>query len=447
MSTDRTDRNVIVSYRGIAAAVEGLRDSVQAAGPARGVAAATALRRAPVGGADLGEEAGFELELAGALAALRREDEAADPDVMTSPRNQLAALLMTAIARDELPGADYEPAEAGGLELREVKFDKGDWWGWFKDWWGWVVDRDNFHPILRPGNAVAEPLPDKARVALFSDWGTGLYGAPELAKTIRDDADSLDLILHLGDIYYSGGVDEVQDRCLSHWPDPRPERGRGRALNANHEMYAGGHGYFGKLLPALGQPSSYFAYQNDHWTLIGLDTAWVDHDLDPKQLSWIDQVLRAAGPDRRVLLFSHHQIFSRLEDQGVKLARRLGSHLRQGRFAGWYWGHEHRCFIHDPHERFGGLLGRCLGHGGIPYKRYDGDGATEERREGNSRWLRFGPRDLVPGGLLLDGPNPHVEGKEDKYGPHGYMTLELDGPSLIERVHDVDGKVLLELVN
>jgi hypothetical protein len=32
-----------------------------------------------------------------------------------------------------------------------------------------------------------------------------------------------------------------------------------------------------------------------------------------------------------------------------------------------------------------------------------------------------------------------VKGEEEKFGPHGYLTLDFDGPSLIERVHLPDG--------
>jgi len=34
----------------------------------------------------------------------------------------------------------------------------------------------------------------------------------------------------------------------------------------------------------------------------------------------------------------------------------------------WYWGHEHDCIIYDRHPETG-MLGRCIGHGGIPAPR------------------------------------------------------------------------------
>ena len=54
-------------------------------------------------------------------------------------------------------------------------------------------------------------------------------------------------------------------------------------------------------------------------------------------------------------------------------------------------------------------------------------------------WKRLSESPDAPSCLVLDGPNPLVKGEEQKFGPHGYLTLNFDGPSLIERVHLPDG--------
>ena len=46
---------------------------------------------------------------------------------------------------------------------------------------------------------------------------------------------------------------------------------------------------------------------------------------------------------------------------------------------------------------------------------------------------------MVPGGLILEGPNPYIPGHEHEYGPHGYMTLEFKDEQLNEIVHAPDG--------
>ncbi len=93
-------------------------------------------------------------------------------------------------------------------------------------------------------------LPDKFRLAMLGDWGTGLYGGPVCARSIEKDTDGFQFVLHLGDVYYSGTQEEVEARFLALWPAvPSAIR---RGLNGNHEMYTGGHGYFDVVLPRSG---------------------------------------------------------------------------------------------------------------------------------------------------------------------------------------------------
>jgi hypothetical protein len=204
-------------------------------------------------------------------------------------------------------------------------------------------------------------------------------------------------------------------------------------------MYSGGRAYFEHTLPRFQQESSYFALQNDNWLLVGLDVAYRDHDIDEEQVNWLEQVISAAE-NRKVLLFSHHQLFSFFEAQGTKLAQKLGELLASGRIFAWYWGHEHRCVMYEPDPRYGGLLGRCVGHGGMPYAREAVKDIPVDREVEGVSWRRFDTKNMVPGGLVLDGPNPYIEGYEEKYGPHGYMTLEFEDQHLRERIHIPTGE-------
>ena len=158
--------------------------------------------------------------------------------------------------------------------------------------------------MVRPATA-AESLTGDLTVAMTADWATGLYGAPRIAETIRRmGADRpFDLLMHLGDVYYSGTPEEVRERFLRLWPTQAGKRNR--ALNGNHDMYSGGFGYFDQILPAFKQDGSYFAVQNEHWVLVGLDTAYVDHDMDTTQVAWLNLVLEQADlPRRKVVLLS-----------------------------------------------------------------------------------------------------------------------------------------------
>ncbi len=92
-----------------------------------------------------------------------------------------------------------------------VKFDDADLIGWL----GMAPEL-----IFKPTKAawidpspVPETIPDDARIAVFGDWGTGLYGAPAIASTIAS-LDRCDVVFHIGDTYYSGETNEVTSRLV-----------------------------------------------------------------------------------------------------------------------------------------------------------------------------------------------------------------------------------------
>lgn len=363
---------------------------------------------------------------------LQEETMRTGPEVFVALQDRDASVLQSRIAELRASG---QPLPAGGLE---AKFGEGITGG---DIWGWVksvfdhVSPANWHAIVRPPDSAAGTLADSGRIAVVGDWGTNLYGAPVSAASIARIG-GYEMLMHLGDVYYSGTEAEVQERFLQVWP--RTAGKVNRALNGNHEMYSGGHAYFDRVLPSFGQDASYFAVQNSDWVLVGLDTAHTDHDLDAEQVAWLRAVAQGAGR-RKLVLFSHHQPFSRLDAQGPKLQAALADLLGSRAVTAWYWGHEHNCILYDRHPRFG-LLGRCVGHGGIPHPREsEVVDAPTDRAVGGVAWKRLGATPDAPGCLVLDGPNPLVPGEENKFGPHGYLTLEFAGPRLIERVHLPDG--------
>jgi Calcineurin-like phosphoesterase len=375
---------------------------------------------------------GTQARYDGAVEKIAEETERVGADVLITVQNREVSLLQSSIAdraeeRRALPGGGVEAQFGEGLT-------GGDWWGWIRSVFD-HIDKKDWHPIVRPPDEKVGSIPDSARVAILGDWGTNLYGAPASAASIRK-AGVCDLLLHLGDIYYSGTPKEVKQRFLDVWPTDAANVSR--ALNGNHEMYSGGLAYFDDILPRLKQPSSYFAMQNAHWLLVGLDTAHKDHALDEKQVAWLMSVVQKAKP-RKVILLSHHQPFSRLDEQGPNLQAALANLLASKAITAWYWGHEHNCIIYDKHGQFG-LLGRCIGHGGIPAPRkMEVRDAHSERVVGDVAWKRLGANGESPSCLVLDGENPLVKGEAQKFGPHGYATLAFDGPHLTERVHLPDG--------
>jgi len=360
------------------------------------------------------------------VAIISAEPES--PGVMATFRDPTSSLLQTFLAQ-QVSDSKVNPVRAGGLE---AKFDSNDILGWFGSFFTWWK-KISPHPWLQ-GDVKADPFPDIARVALLADWGTGLYGAPVCAESIAKDTAGFQLVMHLGDVYYSGDEQEMQDRFLKLWP--RVDGAINRALNGNHEMYTGGKAYFGTTLPSFQQKASYFAFQNKHWLLICLDTAYAEHDLAGDQANWVTQLIAGAG-ERKVILFSHHQPYSILDIQGPKLIAKLRPHLEGRRIYAWYWGHEHRCVIYEPHSKWG-LLGRCIGHSGFPEFRKTEWGAAPERPV----WLKLDATTESPAAVVLDGKNPYVIGHEVEYGPHGFVTLQFENEKFKEFVHLPDGSIV-----
>ena len=354
------------------------------------------------------------------------------PNVIITVQDRDTSILQSRLAE---AGKAGRALPTGGLE---AQFGEGLSGG---DIMGWIlstldhIDPLQKHPIRRPPDGEIGSFANTGRVAVIGDWGTNLYGAPVSAASIARTG-TYELLLHLGDVYYSGTPTEVKERFLKPWPIGAGKISR--ALNGNHEMYSGGFAYFEDILPHFKQTSSYFAIQNDHWLLIGLDTAHQDHDLDSRQTEWMNNVVQNAGR-RKVILFSHHQPFSRLSGQGPDLQNALAGLFQKKAITAWYWGHEHECIIYDRHPE-SDLLGRCIGHGGIPSPRKSAvRNAPTDRSVSGIAWKRLTATQHAPPSLVLDGRNPLVPGEEDKFGPHGYLTLDFDGPVLTERVHLPDG--------
>ena len=119
----------------------------------------------------------------------------------------------------------------------------------------------------------------------------------------------------------------------------------------------------------------------------------------------------------------------------------IGDLLVNQKIFAWYWGHEHRCVLYDPHPSWA-VRGRCIGHGGYPYFR---DKIADLPLEEPSKpFRRMASKNLVPGAIILDAPNPFIEGHENEYGAHGYVTLEFSDAHVNEVVHAPDGAVVWE---
>ena len=261
------------------------------------------------------------------------------------------------------------------------------------------------------------PLADTARIAIVGDWGGGNAAAQAVAKQIQSLDPLPDHLIHLGDVYYAGTPKEVRDRFFAYWPKPKTS-GSSFALNSNHEMYSGGYGYFDTTLKNFKQPASYFSLGNKNWRFIGLDTGYVDHDLNREQVDWLKSQLNVAGP--RNVLLTHHQLFSAYEDTNSdNLLSRVQPFLTAKQIYGWMWGHEHLCVVYK--EKMG-VKARCVGNGCFPY---------------NPPTIK--PR--VPVEWMDDRPQPSVK---DYRGIHSFALLDIAGETVKISYIDQDGTVGFE---
>jgi hypothetical protein len=261
------------------------------------------------------------------------------------------------------------------------------------------------YPFNRtPAQPVA--LPDRARLVLFGDWGTGIPRAVKVAheveKVLAGGIDDFDQhVIHLGDVYYSGWAREYKKRFLPHWPVSASQASRigSWSLNANHDMYSGGHGYYKTLLAdsrfAPQSKSSYFSLLHRKWRILGLDTGWEDGGLEDPQSTWVAQQCdEAATAGQRVLLLSHHPFLSARDKGSGALRSKMSEIVKQKGIHSWMWGHEHRCLLYKAHD--GLKFSACLGHGGVPVfmTREPGDPLPEpasyEFRDRTGIWANFG---------------------------------------------------------
>jgi hypothetical protein len=352
-----------------------------------------------------------------------------------------------AAAAAPAPGAPEDPADIGVVAVAEApRFPEvGAFLDSMRLRFGpldprWIEALRNYHRYLQ-GRSADVPyrsyrslddfvfdglLPTQGRVALMADWGTGMPIAVGVLQQIATH--DPDIVVHLGDIYYSGQQDEVERRflqpCRDTFAGPRP---RIFTLAGNHDMYSGGAPYY-QLLDQLGQPASYFCLRNANWQVIAVDTGRnsdvgdrVPTSLQDSEVAWVrDKIERAAG--RRTIVLSHHQFFSPYERIGggffnPRLKEQLGPFLPADTV--WYWGHEHDLILFGAYQ---GVRGRCIGHGAIP---------VPYRLE------------LVARGRIDDGSIPVEDvahlARNGLYYTNGYMILEFHGPAAMEVYYQYPG--------
>jgi 3',5'-cyclic AMP phosphodiesterase CpdA len=298
-----------------------------------------------------------------------------------------------------------------------------------------------YRPSKGPDDPAPLPLAGNATVALIADWGTGTAEARSLLERVA--AHRPDVLIHLGDVYYSGTSTEnaqyllgIVNEVLGRGADrPVPVFN----LTGNHDMYSGGGPFYETLgqlnLPPLAPPGqlqthSFFGLRSSGWQILGMDTGLHDSDvfdvatsmtyLEDSELAWHKHQIASAG-GRRTILLSHHQLFSAFNQIGPKdngdrsmnnlLHSQFGDVLDQ--VEAWLWGHEHNLEIYAPYA--GLRRGRCIGCSAVPVF------ATQEPYK-----VCAGSKiPLLPANPALPGV-PVMLGTTGGVYNHGYVILKLD---------------------
>ena len=220
---------------------------------------------------------------------------------------------------------------------------------------------------------------DSLKVAFVADWATGTRLAKNVMRCIGEQQP--DVVIHLGDVYYSGTKDEMNDHFLQIVREYLPAETQVFNLAGNHDLYAGGEGYYW-LLDELGQPASYFCLRNDHWQILAIgappendnpmSSQYKVPPIDPQEAEWHRHKIDTAD-GRKTVMLSHYQLFTASgniartqanEPMAVNpvLLKEFEGHLTE--IDAWLWGHEHNLAAFEPY--LGLERGRCIGSGAMP---------------------------------------------------------------------------------
>ncbi len=215
------------------------------------------------------------------------------------------------------------------------------------------------------------PLP----IAMFSDFGTGLYHSRYIAKQFRERR--YPCAIHCGDVYYAGRSSEFRDNFIGPL-EPILDSTALFMLNSNHEMYSGGKWYFDFLdrkraeHSNQAQEGSYFSLATGPFQIVGADTAYGEHGrvAGARQLEWVRGKLSRGRAEGRIniLLTADHPYEYGEDGLTDLLTADFVDSANNGLIDLWFWGNTHYCGLFDrsPKTPF---IGTCIGHGGYPYGR------------------------------------------------------------------------------
>lgn len=255
---------------------------------------------------------------------------------------------------------------------------------------------------------------ETARIAVVGDAGYKGYAQERVLNLMhrRHEETAFDLVVHLGDTYFSGSAKEIFTNLLAPFSLIGP---RVVTLVGNHDLYYGAEG-FSAALDVLHQPGRYFSIEGPHFKIVCLDTSLAAESLrrnegllDEGQLTWLKNLLK---DDRPTILMSHHFVVSAWEKISEELLLQLRE-LIKPKVKAWYWGHEHGCATYNEGQY--GFSGACVGNGAF----------LEVKKE---------PKDQTLLDWYAEG-NCNCYSKDSSFWPHGFLELEIRPGQISETYH------------
>jgi hypothetical protein len=286
----------------------------------------------------------------------------------------------------------------------------------------------------RQGRPVAPE--QKISVALFSDFGTGVYHSRYIAKHLAGL--DPDYAIHLGDVYYAGRASELRDYFTAPL-EPVIMRSHLFAMNANHEMFSGAIPYFDSMAErrttkagwmTQEQEGSYFCLRNKKYQIIAIDTAYHQNGRHAVQElnQWLGARLRegkTATPQRMNILLSPNEPYALGDKKFSDLYHDLKDFIQKKLIDFWFWGNTHYGALFDRSSQ-APFIGSCIGHAGHPIYKKDVE-------KNHAKHLELKQKSNgIPSTLWVDlSPKfPEWTKLRPDLANHGFCLLELEGDKI-----------------
>ena len=201
-------------------------------------------------------------------------------------------------------------------------------------------------------------------ILLLSDWGTGsIRSINTLKEAIRVTNNSINMVIHGGDTYYSGNLSEQKANLYNPLKKYLPANCIIRAIRGNHDTYSGSIGY-NWLTNKIGQNASYFGISHDKFIIQGLDTSYQDKytfnniatNLTDQEAKWhIQHIILAKKSNKKVILFSHHQpvtLHTINSKNNIPVNESLCAQFMDvmDSIDTWYFGHKHNFILYQDYK-------------------------------------------------------------------------------------------------